>query len=69
MSLDKGKDISWAFKIILIAILLGAVYIVGLILNFTLTFFIGLLIGIVIAFLIFLIIFKMPKIYVKVSKY
>jgi hypothetical protein len=69
MSLDKGKDISWAFKVILVIIVLGGVYIMGLILNFPLSYLIGLAIGIVAAFLIFLILFKLPKIYVKVSKY
>ena len=69
MSLDKGKDISWAFKIILVILVLLGVYIMGLFLKFPLTYFIGLAIGIVAAFLIFLILFKLPKVYVKVSKY
>ena len=69
MSLDKGKNISWVFKIIFVVIVLAGVYIIGLILNFPLAYFIGLAIGIVAALLIFLILFKLPKIYVKVSKY
>jgi len=69
MSLDKGKDISWAFKIIFVLIVLAGVYIMGLFLNFPLAYFIGLAIGIVAALLIFLILFKLPKVYVKVSKY
>jgi hypothetical protein len=69
MSLDKGKNISLVFKIIFVIIVLAGVYIIGLLLDFPLNYFIGLVIGIVAAFLIFLILFKLPKIYVKVSKY
>ena len=69
MSLDKGKDISWAFKILFVAIVLLGVYLMGLLLNFPVSYFIGLAIGIIAALLIFIILFKLPKIYVKVSKY
>lgn len=69
MSLDKGKDISWAFKILFVAMVLLGVYLIGLLLDFPVSYFFGLAIGIVAALLIFLILFKLPKIYVKVSKY
>jgi len=69
MSLDKGKDISWAFKILFVAIVLLGVYLIGLFLDFPVSYFFGLAVGIVAALLIFIILFKLPKIYVKVSKY
>lgn len=69
MSLEKGKNISWVFKIILIGAILVLVVIIGLFLNFSTSYFVGLGIGIVAAILILLILYKMPKIYVKVSKY
>ena len=69
MSLEKGKDISWGFKILLIGAVSVILIIIGFFLNFTISYFIGLAIGIVAAIIIQLIIFKMPKIYVKVSKY
>jgi len=69
MSLEKGKDISWVFKIILVVAVLALVVIIGFLLNFSTSYFIGLGIGIIAAIIILLIIYKMPKIYVKVSKY
>ena len=69
MSLEKGKNISWIFKIILVGAILVLVVVIGFLLNFSTSYFVGLGIGLVAAILILLILYKMPKIYVKVSKY
>jgi len=44
MSLEKGKDISWVFKIILIVAVIAIVIIIGFFLNWSISYFIGLVI-------------------------
>jgi hypothetical protein len=67
--LEKGRNINLVFKIILILLILGAAFIIAIMLNFAMNFFIGVLVGGIGAALIGIILLKMPKIYVKVSKY
>lgn len=69
MSIERGKDVSWVFKIIIILAILAVGALIAFFLGFPLDFIIGLIIGVVIALLIMLVLTKMPKIYVKVSKY